>query len=200
MTVPPKPTTPPQTGGKPSWSDTSDWNWDDTPSTAPQATTVNNKTRNGGGFNPSLNPSFKLSVTKNNGPQTANTPGQPTSAPSGRGGNVPGADFMGNEDIRAYSEYRRKNCRNQATELAMDADHLEAVLKTIPDQAGGLGGSRARARRVSRWLKKAAAAEKNKQKYFAALYGTFEREYDSELRTIGKGRLQQKRHAPFGWN
>lgn len=158
-----------------------------------------NKTRNGGGFNPSFNPSFNVSMAKNAPQNNGNTAGQ--AAPAGnRGGSVPGADFMSNEDIRKYCEHRRKKTRNEATELAMDADHLEAILRTIPDLGGNLGGSRARARRVSRWLKKAAAAEKNKQKYFAALYGTFEREYDSELRQIGKGRMQQKRGPGLAWH
>lgn len=174
MNVPPRPTTPPAAGTK----------------------TVN-KARNGGGFNPSINPTFNLSMTKSS-PQNGNSSaGQIPS--QGKGGSVPGADFSSNDDIRAFCEHHRKKCRNGATELAMDADHLEAVLKTIPDLGGSLGGSRARARRVSRWLKKAAAAEKNKQKYFAALFGTFEREYDSELRKIGKGRTQQTRGPGLSW-
>lgn len=116
------------------------------------------------------------------------------------GGHVPGSDFMSNEDIQAYCEFRRKAARNGATELAMDADHLEAVLRTIPDSTGSRTGSRARARRVSRWLKKAAAAEKAQQKYFAAVYATFEREFEAELRTISRGRARQNQRAPFGWH
>ncbi|MGW1015602.1 plasmid transfer protein TraA [Streptomyces niveus] len=118
---------------------------------------------------------------------------------AGTGGKIPGSEFMSNEEIRAFCEHHRKKCRNGATELAMDADHLEAVLRAIPDTSGSLGGARARSRRVSRWLKKAAAAEKAKQKYFASLYATFEREYESELRKIGKGRTQPKANRPFGW-
>lgn len=114
------------------------------------------------------------------------------------GGKVPGSDFMNNEDIRAYCEYYRKKARNLATEMAMDADYLESVLRTIPDPAGALGGSRARARRVTRWLKKASAAQKAQQKYFASLYGTFEREFESNLRTI-KARHQEKPARTFGW-
>lgn len=115
------------------------------------------------------------------------------------GGHIPGADFMSNEDIQAYCEHRRKAARNSATELAMDADHLEAVLRTIPDSTGNRTGARARARRVSRWLKKAAAAEKAQQKYFAAVYATFEREFEAELRTISRARPRENQRAPFGW-
>ncbi|RBL85109.1 hypothetical protein DDE05_19345, partial [Streptomyces cavourensis] len=99
---------------------------------------------------------------------------------------------MSNEDIRAFCEHHRKQSRNGATELALDADHLETVLRAIRDPNGTIGGSRARARRVTRWLKKAAAAQKAQQKYFAALYATFEREFDSNLRTVGKARSQQR--------
>jgi hypothetical protein len=146
---------------------------------------------------------FNLNFGKNDAP-TAPTQGTPAGSGAGQkaGGKVPGSDFMSNEEIRAFCEHHRKGSRNQATELAMDADHLEAVLRTIPHVSGNLGGSRARARRVTRWLKKAAAAEKAKQKYFASLYGTFEREYDSELRKIGKGTRQPRTtpvRQPFGW-
>lgn len=153
-----------------------------------------NKTRNGGGFNPSLN----LTVNEKTGlPHSVGQPGQQGEGQQSGGGKVPGSDFMSNEDIRAYCEHYRKKGRNLATEMAMDADHLEAVLRTIRDSSGSLGGSRARARRVTRWLKKAAAAQKAQQKYFASLYGTFEREYESNLRTI-KAR-QQPAARSFNW-
>ena len=153
-----------------------------------------NKTKVAGGFNPSLN----LTV-KSGGPVAGTIGQQAGGASGGTGGKVPGSDFMSNEDIRAFCEYHRKQSRNGATELAMDADHLESVLRTILDPNGTLGGSRARARRVTRWLKKAAAAEKAKQKYFASLYGTFEREFESNLRTVGKARAQQSPVRSFGW-
>ncbi|MGW2594789.1 plasmid transfer protein TraA [Streptomyces sp. NPDC001515] len=162
-------------------------------STAPGQPNVSNS-RTGGSFNPSLSVGF-TKVTQQGG-----TVGQQAGPGGQGGGKVPGSDFMSNEDIRAFCEHYRKKSRNGATELAMDADHLGAVLRTIPDASGSLGGSRGRARRVTRWLKKAAAAEKAKQKYFAALYGTFEREYESELRKIGKGRTQPQPRRPFGWN
>ncbi|MBB4893540.1 hypothetical protein FHS39_002571 [Streptomyces olivoverticillatus] len=148
------------------------------------------KTKNGGGFSPTLN----ISMQKGGG----GTAGQSTVGASAKGG-VPGSDFMSNEDIRAFCEHLRKEARNRATERAMDADHLEAILRTIPDLSGSLGGARARARRVTRWLKKVAAAEKAIQKYSASIYATFEREFESELRKIGKARPQQRSARNFGW-
>ena len=152
-----------------------------------------NKTKTGGGFNPAANLTFTKTVIQ------GGTVGQQGAGTAGTGGKIPGSDFMSNEDIRAFCEHLRKESRNRATERAMDADHLEAVLRAIPDLSGSLGGSRARARRVTRWLKKVAAAEKAIQKYSASVYATFEREYESELRKIGKGRTQPRANRPFGW-
>nr|WP_012840415.1 plasmid transfer protein TraA [Streptomyces sp. W9]ACX85530.1 pCQ3_29 [Streptomyces sp. W9] len=166
----------------------------------PQAPTspkkVVNSQKNGGGFNLAPTVSLNVNAGNNNGtPTNGNTAGQAHNTKKG----VPGSDFMSNEDIRAYCEHVRKEARNRATERAMDADHLEAVLRTIPDQAGSMSGSRARARRVSRQAKKIAAAEKAIQKYAALLYGTFEREYESDLRKVGKGRTQQNHRRPFSF-
>ncbi|MGW0015393.1 plasmid transfer protein TraA [Streptomyces tendae] len=175
MATPPRPATPPHTGVK-----------------------NINKTRHTGGFN--LNPSLTINAPSGRGNNGSTIGQQPTPAGTPQHKGTPGADFMSNEDVRAFCEHVRKESRNRATERAMDADHLEAVLRTIPDQAGSLSGSRARARRVSRWAKKIAAAEKQIQKYAAALYGTFEREYESNLRTVGKGRMQAPRtRQPFNW-
>jgi hypothetical protein len=162
----------------------------------PQAQKSVHKTRVGGGFNPSLN----LTVTEKQAGPGGRGQASAAAPSGGTGGKIPGSDFMSNEDIRAFCEYLRKEARNRATERAMDADHLEAVLKTIPDLGGSLGGARARARRVSRWMKKIAAAEKNIQKYAASVYATFEREYESDLRKIGKARHQVKPSRNFGWH
>lgn len=167
-----------------------------TPPPRPQQAQKNvHKTRMGGGFNPSLN----LTVNEKQAGPRGGGHAPTANGGHGTGGKVPGSDFMSNEEIRAFCEHHRKQSRNGATELAMDADHLEAVLRAIPDVSGSLSGSRGRARRVSRWLKKAAAADKAKQKYFASVYATFEREYESELRKVGKGRQQQRPTNKFGW-
>ncbi|MCZ1013972.1 plasmid transfer protein TraA [Streptomyces noursei] len=178
--MPPRPTAPPTVGAK---------------------NLTKNVTRNGGGFNPSINPSLTLNIpSPKGGGGAGSTSAQGVATTGGsRGGSVPGADFMSNDDIRAFCEHLRKDARNRATERAMDADHLEAVLRTIPDATGNRSGSRARARRVSRWLKKIAAGEKNIQKYAAMVYGTFEREFEAELRTISKGRPKQNQRQPFNW-
>lgn len=154
-----------------------------------------NKTRNFGGIN--LTPSLNLTVVgTNNTPGTGPAGGQqPTGGPTG----TPGSDFMSNEDIRAFAEHVRKQARNRAVERAMDAEQLEAVLRHIPAADGSMAGAWMRSRRVSRHLKKIAAAEQLIAKESAAMYAQFEREYEAELRTVSRGRTQQQSRPAFGW-
>jgi hypothetical protein len=117
---------------------------------------------------------------------------------------APGGDFLNNEDIRAYCEWSRKQARDRSVATAMDVDMLEARLKSIPDVTGSMSGARARAKRVVRWGRRIAQAEKLIAKWYAALYGAFEREYEAELVKIGRGRRGPYQHgkpqpAPFGW-
>lgn len=147
-----------------------------------------NKTRNGGGFNPSVNPTVNISVVKG-----------ATHTPQKGAQGVPGGDFMSNEDIRAFCEHGRKDSRKRAVERALDAEMLQGRLANIPDSFGNMSGARMRARRVTRWLKRIAQAEKLIAKWYSALYSAFEREYESELMKIGKARTQQKQPSKFGW-
>lgn len=103
---------------------------------------------------------------------------------------MPGSGFTSDEDIRAFSEALRKDARPRAVERALDAETLYSVLRTVPDVDGSLAGSRARARRVSRHLKRIAAAEKLIAKQAAALYAAFTREFEAELTKISRGRAR----------
>ncbi|MFK0182327.1 plasmid transfer protein TraA [Streptomyces xanthochromogenes] len=159
---------------------------------APAPVGIVTKTRNGGGLNPSLNPTVNINLQKN-----VNQAPAGGNSPAVKG--TPGGDFTSNEDIQAYCEHGRKEARRRAVERALDAAVLEGRLQNIPDVGGSMNGSRARARRVTRWLKRIAQAEKLIAKWYAALFAAFEREYESELMKIGKARQQQKPHNHFGW-
>lgn len=122
---------------------------------------------------------------------------------SGAGRAVPGSGFTSDEDIRAFSEALRKEARPRAVERSLDAETLYSVLSSIPDMHGSMSGSRARARRVVRHLKRIAAAEKLIGRQAAALWATFTREYEAELAQVSSGRRkgepryrQQPHHAP----
>ncbi|GGO55405.1 hypothetical protein GCM10012287_46600 [Streptomyces daqingensis] len=141
-------------------------------------------------LNPALNGSININITKNGGGSAPKKSGQE---------GMPGGDFLSNEDIRAFCEYGRKAARQRAVERALDAEMLEGRLRNIPDTTGSMAGARSRARRVTRWLKRIAQAEKLMAKWYSALYSAFEREYEAELMKIGKARPQQKQHSHFGW-
>lgn len=157
--------------------------------------------KHGGGFNmmPQVNLSFIKATTVGSTPQSAEqtqgaTPGGGP-GPAGRG--TPGADFMSNESVRAFCEFVRKNARNRAVERAMDAEQLEQVLRHIPTEDGSMAGARLRSRRVSRHLKKIAKAEQEIAKSAAGLYAQFEREFESNLRKVGKARPPQPARFTF---
>lgn len=158
-----------------------------------------NKTRNGGGFNPSFNINPSVNISKGGPTNPGIGPAGSTAAPTSGKSGVPGASFMSNEDIHAFAEHVRKEGRTRAAERAMDAEQLEEVLRHIPDTNGSLVGARMRARRVSRHLKRIAKAEQLIAKEGAALYASFEREYDAELRKVGRGRPAQSKPSGFGW-
>ncbi|WP_306317251.1 MULTISPECIES: plasmid transfer protein TraA [unclassified Streptomyces] len=109
---------------------------------------------------------------------------------------TPGSGFTSDEDIRAYCESLRKEARPRAVERALDSEVLESALRSIPDQHGSMAGSRARARRVTRHLKRIAAAEKLISKQASALWATFTREFQAELAQISSGRRQGDPRVP----
>lgn len=109
---------------------------------------------------------------------------------------TPGSGFTSDEDIRAYCESLRKESRPRAVERSLDAEVLESALRQIPDQHGSMGGSRARARRVTRHLKRIAAAEKLIAKQATALWATFTREFEAELAQISSGRRHGDPRVP----
>ncbi|MGP3950088.1 plasmid transfer protein TraA [Streptomyces sp. 7N604] len=128
--------------------------------------------------------------------QGGNTGGNGASGAGGRGGffgrgngrqgsNVhsPLADpeFFTNSDIRTYCENARGLFLQLSFELANASEVLQAVLKEVPDPEGRAFGSRMRARRVGRKLKKAADDARDAAKNSAATYAAFQREFDPEL-------------------
>jgi hypothetical protein len=146
-----------------------------------------NKTRITGGFNPSLNPTLNISVGAGGGAA------QSAAAAAAGAKGAPGGEFMSNEDIHAWSEHVRKEGRRRAVERALDAEHLESVLRHIPDSTGSSSGAWMRARRVSRHAKKIARAEQAIAKAAAQMYAQFQREYEAELRQVSAGRPVQQR-------
>ena len=114
----------------------------------------------------------------------------------------PPPDVLGSEDLEPQVTINRTD--EQTTEEVRVGGQLRYVRVTprygrpfylIPDQNGTMSGALMRARRVSRHLKRAAKARQIEAKAFAQVYAQFGREYEANLRKVGKGRAQQSRRG-----
>lgn len=124
-----------------------------------------------GGFVPPIN------VTVNN---TKNAvPG-----PRGKGQSqslLPAPEFSSPAQIRDYCNSLRAAAVMMSFEVAMAAEILKAVLGTVPDPEGRMGGAKIRAFKVSRKLQRSADELRNAAKLAAACYAQFAQEYEGEL-------------------
>ncbi|MFI7240402.1 plasmid transfer protein TraA [Streptomyces cyaneofuscatus] len=125
-----------------------------------------------GGFVPPIN------VTVNN---TKNA------VPGPRGGGqsqslLPAPDFNSPAQIRNYCNTLRAAAVTLSFEVAMGAEILKAVLATVPDPEGRMGGSKIRAFKVARKMQRAADELRNAAKLAAATYAQFQQEYEGELK------------------
>ncbi|GGY60783.1 plasmid transfer protein TraA [Streptomyces anulatus] len=131
-----------------------------------------------GGFVGAMGSTFvpPINVTFNN---TKNVPG-----PRGGGQSqslLPAPEFNSPAQIRNYCNTLRAAAVTLSFEVAMGAEILKAVLATVPDPDGRIGGSKIRAFKVSRKMQRAADELRNAAKLAAACYATFSQEYEGEL-------------------
>ena len=109
---------------------------------------------------------------------------------------LPAPEFTSPAQIRNYCNTLRAAAVTLSFEVAMGAEILKAVLATVPDPDGRVGGSKIRAFKVSRKLQRAADELRNAAKLAAATYAAFAQEYEGELnahRAKGQRRPQQPR-------
>ncbi|WP_423361564.1 sporulation protein SsgA [Streptomyces albidoflavus] len=126
-----------------------------------------------GGFVPPIN------VTVNN---TKSTGGKGIPAARMNGESLlPAPEFTSPAQIRAYCNTLRAAAVSLSFEVAMGAEILKAVLSTVPDPEGRMGGSKIRAFKVARKMQRAADELRNAAKLAAATYAQFQQEYEGEL-------------------
>lgn len=133
-------------------------------------------------FGASFAPSFTVNVSK------STTTGGGAAVPAQRGGHsdaaLPAPDFTSPADVRNYCNALRALMVGVSFEVAMGAEILKGVLGTVPDPEGRLGGSKARAWRVSRKLTKAADSAAAAAKNAAACYAAFQQQYEEEINRV----------------
>lgn len=108
-------------------------------------------------------------------------------------------EFFNSTDIRNYCENGRSVMQMIGFDIAVAAEVLEAVLKEIPDPEGKPWGSKLRARRVARRLKKTADHMTGAAKNFAATYAAFQAEFSPELEPMRQRQARAPRRS-FDFN
>ena len=165
-----------------------------TSNTPPRQTrgAANGGTRNGFGSGATFSPGFNINVNKA-GAQGFTPQGGGQAAPAGNaaGTALPVPEFLSPADVRNYCNALRALAVGLHFEVSMAAEILTAVLANVPDPQGQPFGSKLRARRVARKLRKAGDALKDAATNAAATYSAFQQEYQEEM-----GR--QRHHARPG--
>ncbi|MFE6703357.1 plasmid transfer protein TraA [Streptomyces sp. NPDC057718] len=152
-----------------------------TSSVPPQADGKTSKFANvgaaAGGFVGAMGGSFvpPLNLTINNGNK------MPKQGGGGAQGLLPAPEFTSPAQIRNYCNTLRAAAVTLSFEVAMGAEILKAVLATVPDPEGRMGGAKIRAFKVSRKMQRAADELRNAAKLAAACYSQFQQEYEGEL-------------------
>ncbi|MFI7143158.1 plasmid transfer protein TraA [Streptomyces massasporeus] len=151
------------------------------------STAKNDSAKFGASFAPSFTLNLSQNKTNNSGGGGGGSRGS-VPAQGGRGGHsealLPPPEFTSPADVRNYCNHLRAVMVTLSFEVAMGAEILKGVLSTVPDPEGRIGGSKARAWKVSRKLRKSADAAASAAKNAAATYAAFQQAYEEEINRV----------------
>lgn len=150
-----------------------------------------------GGFVGAMGGSFvpPINVTVNNNRNRSQAGG-------GRSGGqslLPAPEFTNPAQVRNYCNTLRAAGVTLSIEVAMAAEILESVLAAVPDPEGRAFGSRIRARKVSRKMRKAADELRGAAKNAAACYATFQQEFEEEINRV-RHRARRPTQPVMNWD
>ncbi|MEV5874360.1 plasmid transfer protein TraA [Streptomyces sp. NPDC052101] len=149
-------------------------------------------------FGASFAPGFTINV--NAGNKTTNGGG----GSGGRGGGsrgeslLPPPEFGSPAQVRQYCNTLRAAAVTLSIEVAMGAEILKGVLTAVPDPQGRMGGSRVRANKVARKMRRSADALRDAAKNAAAAYSTFQQEYEEEINRV-RHRARKPQQPVINW-
>ncbi|QCX74935.1 hypothetical protein C9F11_06175 [Streptomyces sp. YIM 121038] len=144
-----------------------------------------------GGFVGAMGGSFMPSININ-----VNRPSR-----HGAGGGqslLPPPEFNSPAQVRNYCNTLRAAGVMLSMEVAMAAEIMQSVLAAVPDPEGRVLGSRLRAAKVSRKLKKSANALRDAAKNAAATYAVFQQEYQEEINRV-RHRARKPKTPAMNW-
>jgi hypothetical protein len=123
----------------------------------------------------------------------------------GRGGNrshadslLPAPEFTSPAQVRNYCNTLRAAGVALSIEVAMASEILKGVLGAVPDPEGRPFGSRLRAEKVARKLRRSEAALRSAAKNAAAAYATFQQEYEEEINRV-RHRARKPQQPVVNW-
>lgn len=111
---------------------------------------------------------------------------------------LPAPEFTNPAQVRNYCNTLRAAGVTLSIEVAMAAEILESVLAAVPDPEGRAFGSRIRARKVSRKMRKAADDLRGAAKNAAACYAAFQQEYEEEINRV-RHRARRPQQPVMNW-
>lgn len=146
-----------------------------------------------GGFAGGLGSSFvpPVNVTVNN------NRGNGGGRPQGRS-LLPAPEFGSPAQVRNYCNTVRAAGVTLSIEVAMAAEILQSVLAAVPDPEGRAFGSRIRAAKVARKMRKSANALRSAAKNAAACYSVFQQEYEEEINRV-RHRARKPKQPTIDW-
>ncbi|MCI3930195.1 plasmid transfer protein TraA [Streptomyces sp. AN091965] len=140
-----------------------------------------------GGLAGSITPPINITINRGNGgaPKQARTL-------------LPDPDFYSPARVRNYCNTLRAVGVTLSIEVAMAAEILQATLAAVPDPDGRAMGSRIRAAKVSRKMRRSAVALRSAAKNAAACYATFQQEYEEEINRV-RHRARKPKTPAMNW-
>lgn len=140
-----------------------------------------------GGLGSSFAPPVNININRGNGR------GSPQSRSL-----LPAPEFTSPAQVRNYCNTLRAAGVTLSIEVAMAAEILQSVLGTVPDPEGRAMGSRIRAAKVARKMRKSANALRSAAKNAASCYATFQREYEEEINRV-RHRARKPNAVSINW-
>jgi hypothetical protein len=111
---------------------------------------------------------------------------------------LPAPEFGSPALVRNYCNTLRAAGVTLSIEVAMAAEILESVLAAVPDPEGRAFGSRLRARKVARKMRKSANDLRDAAKNAAGCYSTFQQEYEEEINRV-RHRARKPQQPVMNW-
>ncbi|MFF8577064.1 plasmid transfer protein TraA [Streptomyces sp. NPDC015408] len=150
-----------------------------------------------GGFVGGLGSSFvpPVNVTVNNNKNGAARGGAGASSSKSL---LPAPEFTSPAQVRNYCNTLRAAGVTLSIEVAMAAEILQSVLAAVPDPEGRPLGSRLRAAKVARRMRKSADALRGAAKNAAACYAAFQQEYEEEINRV-RHRARKPQQPVMNW-